>query len=191
MLRPRYSVVLCALLVSFFSAASLGQATSEVVPQSAACAMPSFSRVVNEPNFFNEQQEIWLGAILDGQVLKQYNVVEDPERDYLQKLGERMLAQLPATTRHYEFYIIDYPVNNAFSLGGSKIYLTRQLIAFLRNEDELAGLLGHEIGHVVTHQVAIDVTRMFRKALNVTQVGDRNDIFLKWNQLEDIWARKR
>ena len=78
-----------------------------------------------------------------------------------------MLAQLPTTSRHYEFYIIDYPINNAFSLGGSKIYVTRQLIAFLQNEDELAGLLGHEIGHVVTHQVAIDVTRMFRKALNV------------------------
>jgi len=159
--------------------------------QSGPCAVPSFSKVVNEPNFFNEQQEIWLGQILDEQVLKHYNVLEDPERDYLQRMGERMLAQLPPTSRHYEFYIIDYPINNAFSLGGSKIYVTRQLIAFLQNEDELAGLLGHEIGHVVTHQVAIDVTRMFRKALNANQVGDRNDIFQKWNQLQDIWAKKR
>jgi WD40 repeat protein len=154
------------------------------------CAMPSFSKVVNEPNIFNEQQEDWLGTILDEQVLKQYNIVEDPERDYLQKMGERMLAQLPPTSRHYEFYIIDYPINNAFSLGGSKIYVTRKLIAFLQNEDELAGLLGHEIGHVMIHQAAIDVTRMFRKVLGVSQVGDRNDIFQKWNQLEDIWAKK-
>jgi WD40 repeat protein len=146
---------------------------------------------VNEPNIFNEQQEDWLGTILDEQVLKQYNIVEDPEHEYLQRMGERMLAQLPPTSRHYEFYIIDYPINNAFSLGGSKIYVTRQLIAFLQNEDELAGLLGHEIGHVVTHQVAIDVTRMFRKVLAVNQVGDRNDIFQKWNQLQDVWAKKR
>ena len=146
--------------------------------------------MVNEPNFFNEQQEIWLGQILDDQVLKQYNIVEDPERDYLQKMGERMLAQLPPTSRRYEFYIIDYPINNAFSVGGSKIYVTRQLISFLQNEDELAGLLGHEIGHVFTHQIAIDVTRVFRKALNVSQVGDRNDIFQKWNQFQDVWAKK-
>ena len=191
MLQPRSYVALCALFVASFNAVLRAQQASEAVQQSTSCTMPSFSKVVNEPNFFNEQQEIWLGNILDEQVLKQYNVVEDPERDYLQKMGERMLAQLPPTSRHYEFYIIDYPINNAFSLGGSKIYVTRQLIAFLKNEDELAGLLGHEIGHVVTHQIAIDVSRMLRKALNVTQVGDRNDIFQKWNQMQDVWAKKR
>jgi len=184
-------ILVRSILALFCAIPALGLQPAPAPMQSGPCAVPSFSKVVNETNFFNEQQEIWLGQILDEQVLKQYNVVEDPERDYLQKMGERMLAQLPPTSRHYEFYIIDYPINNAFSLGGSKIYVTRQLIAFLQNEDELAGLLGHEIGHVVTHQVAIDVTRMFRKALNVTQVGDRNDIFQKWNQLEDVWAKKR
>jgi predicted Zn-dependent protease len=177
-------------LLALFCAISAFAQQPVAATQSSPCAVPSFSKVVNEPNIFNEQQEDWLGTILDEQVLKQYNIVEDPERDYLQKMGERMLAQLPPTSRHYEFYIIDYPINNAFSLGGSKIYVTRQLIAFLQNEDELAGLLGHEIGHVVTHQIAIDVTRMFRKALNVTQVGDRNDIFQKWNQFQDNWAKK-
>lgn len=184
-------ILVKSILALFCAIPAFGQQTAPGAMASGPCAVPSFSKVVNETNFFNEQQEIWLGQILDEQFLKQYNIVEDPERDYLQKIGERMLAQLPPTSRHYEFYIIDYPINNAFSLGGSKIYVTRQLIAFLQNEDELAGLLGHEIGHVVTHQVAIDVTRVFRKALNVTQVGDRNDIFQKWNQFQDVWAKKR
>ena len=139
-------------IVALFCAIPALTLQTSAAAQSGPCAVPSFSKVVNEPNFFNEQQEIWLGQILDDQVLKQYNIVEDPERDYLQKMGERMLAQLPPTSRHYEFYIIDYPINNAFSVGGSKIYVTRQLISFLQNEDELAGLLGHEIGHVFTHQ---------------------------------------
>jgi hypothetical protein len=181
-------LLLRSILALFCAIPAFGQAASAAT-QSGACVVPSFSKVVNEPNFFNEQQEIWLGQILDDQVLKQYNIVEDPERDYLQKMGE-YAAQLPPTSPHYEFYIIDYPINNAFSVGGSKIYVTRQLISFLQNEDELAGLLGHEIGHVFTHQRAIEVTRMFRKALNVSQVGDRNDIFQKWNQLQDVWAKK-
>lgn len=105
-------------------------------------------------------------------------------------MGERMLAQLPPTARQYRFYIIDAPVNNAFSLGGSRIYVARQLIVFLQNEDELAGLLGHEIGHVITHQAAIDVTRAFRKTLGVDHVGDRTDIFNKWNQFEDLRNKK-
>jgi WD40 repeat protein len=189
---PSLRQILARTILAFFCAIpAFGQQPAAATTPGGPCAVPSFSKVVNESNLFNEQQEIWLGSILDDQVLKQYNMVEDPEQDYLQKMGERMLAQLPPTTRHYEFYIIDYPINNAFSLGSSKIYVTRQLIAFLQNEDELAGLLGHEIGHVVTHQVAIDVTRMFRKTLNVTQVGDRNDIFQKWNQFQDIWAKKR
>src|SRR5712675_365380 len=178
-------------LVAFLPLSLPGQQKGAPSSQNAPCTQPTFSKIVNEPNMFNEQQEEWLGEILDEQVLKNYNKVEDPEGDYLQKMGEHMLAQLSPTGRKYSFYVIDYPVNNAFSLGGSRVYVTRQLIAFLQNEDEFAGLLGHEIGHIVTHQVAIDVTRMFRKTLNATQVGDRNDIFQKWNQFQDIWAKKR
>src|SRR5207253_244298 len=74
--------------------------------------------------------------------------------------------------------------------GGSRIYITRQLIAFLRNEDEMAGLLGHELGHIVTRQRSIEITRVFKKVLGVTQVGDRRDVLDKWNQLVDIWAKK-
>lgn len=182
-------LLLASTLVLLLGLPLAGQQPA-VAAQNSACAPPSFSKVVNDRNIFNEQQEEWLGQILDEQVRKQYNTVEDPEGDYLQKMGERILAQLPPSSRRYRFYIIDYPVNNAFSLGGSKVYVTRQLVAFLHNEDELAGLLGHEIGHIMTHQAAIDVSRMFRKYLNVTQVGDRNDIFQKWNQLQDVWAKK-
>ncbi|HEX7284908.1 MAG TPA: M48 family metalloprotease [Candidatus Angelobacter sp.] len=157
---------------------------------SDACAAPTFPKLARDRNMFNEQQEAWLGEILDAQVVKSYNTIEDPEGDYLQKMGERMLAVLPPTGRDYKFFIIDAPINNAFSLGGSRIYIARQLIAFIQNEDEFAGLLGHEIGHVITHQIGLDVTRMFRKGLGVTEVGDRKDIFDKWNQLVDIQAKK-
>jgi hypothetical protein len=153
------------------------------------CAPPVF-KIYKEKNMFNEQQEIWLGEILDEQFAKAFDLIEDPEGDYLQNLGERILAQLPPTSTKYRFYIMDAPQNTAFSVGGSRIYVSRQLIAFLKNEDELAGLLAHEIGHIFTHQKAIDVTRIFRKALDVKQVGDRKDIFEKWNQLRDIYLKK-
>src|SRR3954452_15567638 len=117
-----------SILALFCAVPAFEQQPTAAATYSGPCAVPSFSKVVNETNFFNEQQEIWLGQILDEQMLKQYDVVEEPEHDYLQKMGERMLAQLPPTSRHYEFYIIDYPINNAFSVGGSKIYVTRQLI---------------------------------------------------------------
>ena len=64
--------------------------------------MPVFTKIVNEPNIFSEQQEEWLGEIMDRDIRREFNVIEDPE-GYLQKLGERLLAQLPPSTIHYHF----------------------------------------------------------------------------------------
>src|SRR5262249_45871479 len=151
----------------FLLALTLALPVSLFGQQSAdPCAPPAF-KIDKEKNIFNAQQEAWLGEILDEQAVKSYNTVEDPEGDYLQKMGERMLAQLPATERKYRFYIIHAPVNNAFSLGGSRVYVTRQLIAFLKNEDELAGWRGHDDGHIATHQLAINPTPCFPNALHV------------------------
>jgi|GEM_PF-1453744 len=177
-----------ALLLSYFLCVLLLPGSVSAHQQADACSPPDF-KIAKEKNMFSEQQEAWLGQILDEEYVKTYNKVEDPD-GYLQKLGEHILAQLPATGRKYTFYVIDYPENNAFSLGGSQIYVSRQLIAFLKSEDELAGLLGHEIGHIATHQAALDTTRVFRKKLGVQQVGDRNDIFAKWNELIDLWRKK-
>jgi WD40 repeat protein len=158
-------------------------------PATTPCAMPSFSSVVHDPNIFSEQQEEWLGEILDPQIRKAFNVIDDPENDYLQKIGDRLLAQLPPTKIHYSFTIIDSPESDSFGLAGGHIYLSRKIVALIQSEDELAGLLGHEIGHIITHQVAIDISRDFRNVLGVTQVGDRKDILDRWNQLIDSIAK--
>src|SRR5215510_7880638 len=169
----------------------LAQGSGSMAQQpNSACAMPSFSNVVNDPNIFNEQQEEWLGGIIAPQIEKRFNVIADPQNDYLQKLGARILAQLPPTQMHYHFTIIDLPDNNSFGLPGGYIYLSRKIIALAQNEDELAGLLGHEIGHIITHQSAIDMSRIFRSVLGVTQVGDRKDILDRWNQLLDAAEKK-
>ena len=80
MLRSSFILPACLLLLLACLPLS-GQQSPAAPAQSSACAMPAFSKVVNEPNLFNEQQEEWLGEILDEQVLKQYNPVEDPEDD--------------------------------------------------------------------------------------------------------------
>jgi len=159
-------------------------------PADAACSVPSFSSIVSEPNIFSEQQEEWMGEILDPQIRKRFHVIRDPESDYLQKVGARLLAQLPPTQMHYSFTIIDLPDNNAFGIPGGHIYLSRRIIALARNEDELAGLLGHEIGHIVTRQNGIDLTREFKAVLGVTEVGDRKDVLEKWNRLLDTAGKK-
>jgi WD40 repeat protein len=169
--------------------ASAQQAASSSSP-SGACAVPPFSRIVNERNIFNEQQEEWLGEIIDPKIRKTFHTFDDPEGNYLEKIGDRLLAQLPPTKIHYTFTIINLPDNNSFGLAGGHIYLSRRVIALAQNEDELAGLLAHEIGHIVTRQNTIDMTREFQRVLGVNEVGDRNDILDKWNRWLDSIATK-
>src|SRR5258708_88786 len=124
---------------------------------------------------------------MDQAIRRDYNVIEDPE-GYLQKLGEKILAQLPPTGVHFHFLLIDSPELNSFGLIGGRIYIHRRMVAFSRNEDELAALLGHEIGHMIDHHVAIRFTDYFAQ-LGITSLGDQQDILNKWNRFKDNEGR--
>ncbi|HZD94231.1 MAG TPA: M48 family metalloprotease, partial [Candidatus Sulfotelmatobacter sp.] len=82
----------------------------------------------------------------------------------------------------------DSPQLNSFGVAGGRIYIHRRLIAFTQNEAELSGLLGHEIGHAATHQVAIQVSGWLRE-LGITRLGDRQDVIAKWNLFKDNAAK--
>lgn len=67
---------------------------------------------------------------------------------YLNRIGENLVKVNPDQTFDYQFAIIDQFVPNAFALPGGYIYVSRGLLALTNNEDELAGVMGHEIIHV-------------------------------------------
>lgn len=184
MLFSKYpATVLIAVLASL----PLASQQSNPLPTAEACGMPLFGAIKNDRNLFSEQQEEWLGEIMDQGVRRDLHVIEDPD-SYLQRLGERLLAQLPPTKIHYHFVIVDSPGLNSFGLAGGRIYIYRRMIAFAKTEDELAALVGHEIGHQITHQAAVEISDWFRE-LGLTSLGDRQDIYNKWNQFQDN-ARK-
>ena len=66
---------------------------------------------------------------------------------FLTKLGNRMVDQLETPLFPYKFYLIDSEEPNAFAIPGGKVFVTRGLLALPINEDELAGVIGHEIIH--------------------------------------------
>lgn len=90
------------------------------------------------------------GEKLYRELLERDQLYPDEEwQAYVQQVGERLLAVSPDAGKKYYFYVLDNPAVNAMALPDGYIFINRGLIAYLRSEDELAGVLAHEIGHVV------------------------------------------
>lgn len=81
--------------------------------------------------------------------------------EYVRSVGIRLVRYAPPHRFDYEFRIVDQSVPNAFALPGGKIYISRGLLALVGSEDELAGVIGHEITHAAERHTAarIDYSR--------------------------------
>jgi WD40 repeat protein len=142
-------------------------------------------------NIFNEQQEMDLGDAVAEHLQRNHRIINDETlTSHLRRIGERLTKHLPPTSLRFQFFLFDVNDVNAFTLPGGRIYVSRKMVAFAKNEDELAGVIAHELGHIVARHSAVDMTRLFREVLGVTEVTDRRDIFAKYNQLIENAARK-
>ncbi|RMH21687.1 MAG: peptidase M48 [Acidobacteria bacterium] len=100
-------------------------------------------------SLISESQEISLGRDADQQFVEQLGLYGDEElARYVSELGQRLAARSERPHLPWTFRVVDDPVINAFALPGGFIYVTRGILAHLQSEAELAGVLGHEIGHV-------------------------------------------
>lgn len=90
------------------------------------------------------------GAKVYNEMKEKEQLYQDDEwQAYVDEIGQRLLAVTPHAGKEYHFYILDNSVVNAMAFPDAYIFVNRGLIAYLRSEDELAGVIGHEIGHVV------------------------------------------
>mgnify|MGYP001366648954 FL=1 len=97
----------------------------------------------------SENQEIQMGREYNAQILKQYPVYQDQSlQEYVQSIGESLALKSHRPELVYRFTVLDSPDINAFALPGGYIYINRGLMSYLSSEEELAAVLGHEIGHV-------------------------------------------
>ncbi|MEZ4413052.1 MAG: M48 family metalloprotease [Gemmatimonadales bacterium] len=125
----------------------------------AGCAMnPATGQ--NEFNLVSESQEVAMGMEAAQQVAVQMGPYEDPVwQPYVSKLGLQLAASSERPQLPWKFTVVDDPQVNAFALPGGFIYITRGILANMNSEAELAGVLGHEIGHVTARHSATQMSR--------------------------------
>ena len=96
-----------------------------------------------------------LGVKLAKEVERTMGLYDAPELvKYVEKLGRRLSEQSPRQDVSYAFHVVDMAEPNAFALPGGYIYVSRGLLAFVNDEEELAGVLAHEIAHVASRHHA-------------------------------------
>lgn len=113
-----------------------------------------------EFSLMSEAQEIDIGRQLDVEVRREMGIYEDAElQRYVSDIGLRLARASQRPNLPWQFAVVDVPAVNAFALPGGFIYLTRGIMPYLDDEAELAGVLGHEIGHVTARHAAQQYTR--------------------------------
>ncbi|MET0241339.1 MAG: M48 family metalloprotease [Sphingobium sp.] len=96
-------------------------------------------------------QEKSQGAKAHPQLLAEFGgVYSGPQTAYVTSIGRKIAVQSSLSSQQGDFTVslLNSPVNNAFAIPGGYVYVTRQLTALMNSEAELAGVLGHEVGHV-------------------------------------------
>jgi hypothetical protein len=177
-------VLVAALLV--WSVPILARA--QVQPTSP-CSTPPPPPAPADVNIFTPEQAAVLGDVVMKHVARAFNLVRDPALDaYAQRIADRMAAIAGSGPVRVE--LLDVPSVNAFTFAGGRVLVSRKLVAFARSEDELAGVLAHEFGHVAARDTERSFSNRLRRVLNVTAVTDARDIEEKYNRVIDNQARK-
>ena len=114
------------------------------------------------------EEERRIGAAEHPKILQEFGgAYEDPKvSGYIAAIGGRLVAASELPNTQFTFTVLNSPIVNAMALPGGYVYVTRGLLALAQNEAEAAGVLGHEIGHVVARHTAARVSRA-----QVTQFG--------------------
>jgi len=111
----------------------------------------SVNPVTGERDFvlMSEDAELEMGRAYNSQILQSYRVYDDSQiQNYVQSIGESLAKTSHRSNLIYRFTVLDSPEVNAFALPGGYIFINRGLMVYLSDEEELAAVLGHEIGHV-------------------------------------------
>ncbi len=115
----------------------------------------------------SENQEIQMGRQSDQAIIAELGLYPDSAwQQYVRTLGLSLAAVSERPDLPWTFRVVDDPTVNAFALPGGFIYVTRGMLYHAENEAELAGVIGHEIGHVTARHSVDQITKQ-----QIAQIG--------------------
>jgi predicted Zn-dependent protease len=159
-MRSNLVVARCLAVLLAFSAAQPGLLQARVTPSHGF-------------NLFSAQEEVQAGQQSAAQVSKQLPVLpdSDPVTIYVQRLGQQLAAHAPGEKWPYTFHVVNQKEINAFALPGGPVFVNLGTIQAADNEAELAGVMAHEISHVVQRHGTRAATRQMAAQVPLAILG--------------------
>jgi predicted Zn-dependent protease len=115
---------------------------------------------ISDINIFTDAQEVQLGKQFSRQIEQDLKIYSDPTvTAYIDQLGQHLANHSQRQNITYHFKVVNTEAVNAFAVPGGYLYVNIGLIRAAENESELAGVIGHEIGHVVGKHGVKQMTR--------------------------------
>ncbi len=103
----------------------------------------------------SNEQELKLGAQVHKEILKEFKLYKNPQvKSYVVRVGKKIVSKCDRKDIPYKFFILDTDMVNAFAGPGGYVYVTTGTLMFMKNEAELACILGHEVGHITERHAA-------------------------------------
>jgi predicted Zn-dependent protease len=141
-------------------------ATTALLPGCATVENPVTGKT--ERTVMDVRSEIAEGKKAHPQVLATFGEYEDPKvQAYVNDVGQRLAKASHRPELDWHFTVLDIPDINAFALPGGYVYITRGIMAYMHSEADLAGVIGHEIGHVTARHSSQRATRQQAAGLGV------------------------
>lgn len=126
----------------------------------AGCATTGFNQ--NQFNLVSMDEEWKMGSQLEQELSKKLRLVNDASTQaYVNRIGQRIVAQSELANRPWHFHVVADPEINAFNIPGGHVYVNTGLIMAARNTSELAGVMAHEISHGVSRHATEQMTTAY------------------------------
>ncbi|HYL91568.1 MAG TPA: M48 family metalloprotease [Alphaproteobacteria bacterium] len=124
-------------------------------------------------NLFSRDQEVQAGQQANGEISKKLPVLpeSDPITRYVQRLGSELAAHAPGDKWPFTFHVVNQKEINAFALPGGPVYVNLGTIQAVDNEAQLAGVMAHEISHVVQRHSTRAATKQMQAQLPLSILG--------------------